>query len=146
MLYWSGYYITWLTFPFTLGWDMNVQTGKNVHKFILHNSSNRNGEYLTDFSLENRLTCLNTKFPKRKGKLWTYTYANTLEYWQTILWLRNGIITHWIARHIPLSRVCPPISELLRQAYNWVFEEMQPEQAQLHTMTGPCETSEKNIR
>ena len=26
--------------------------------------------------LENRLTCLNTKFQKRKGKLWTYTYAN----------------------------------------------------------------------
>ena len=26
--------------------------------------------------LENGLTCLNTKFQKRKGKLWTYTYAN----------------------------------------------------------------------
>ena len=26
--------------------------------------------------LENRLTCLNTKFQKRKGKVWTYTYAN----------------------------------------------------------------------
>ena len=25
---------------------------------------------------KNRLTCLNTKFQKRKGKLWTYTYAN----------------------------------------------------------------------
>ena len=33
-------------------------------------------EYLTDFSLENGLICLNTKFQKRKGKLWTYTYAN----------------------------------------------------------------------
>ena len=30
----------------------------------------------TDFTLENRLTCLNTKFQKRKRKLWTYTYAN----------------------------------------------------------------------
>ena len=27
-------------------------------------------------TLENGLTCLNTKFPKRKGKLWTCTYAN----------------------------------------------------------------------
>ena len=26
--------------------------------------------------LENRLICLNTEFQKRKGKLWTYTFAN----------------------------------------------------------------------
>ena len=57
--------------------DMNAQIGKNVNnKFSLHNSSNRNGEHLIDFMLENRLTYLNTKFQKRKGKLWTYTYAN----------------------------------------------------------------------
>ena len=42
----------------------------------LHNSSNRNGEHLTDFTQENRSTCLHTKFQNRKGKLWTYTYAN----------------------------------------------------------------------
>ena len=60
-----------------IGGDMNTQIGKNVNpKFSLHNLSNRNGEHLTDFKLENRLTCLNTKFQKRKGKLWTYTYAN----------------------------------------------------------------------
>ena len=52
--------------------DMNAQICQNVnHKFSLHNSSNRNMEHL-----ENRLTCLNTKFQKRKSKLWTYTYAN----------------------------------------------------------------------
>ena len=52
---------------------MNAQIGKNVnHKFSLHNSSNRNGEHLIDFTLENRLTCFNTKFHKREGKLWTY--------------------------------------------------------------------------
>ena len=57
--------------------DKNAQIGKNVnHKFSLHNSSNRNGRDLTDFTLENRLTCLSTKFQKRKGKLWTYTYAD----------------------------------------------------------------------
>ena len=62
---------------FIISGDMNAQIGKNInHKFNLHNSSNRNGEHLTDFTLENRLTCLNTKFQKRKGKLWTYNYAN----------------------------------------------------------------------
>ena len=60
-----------------IGRDMNAQIGKNVnHKFSLYNSSNRNGEHLTDFTQENRLTWLNTKFQKREGKLWTYTYAN----------------------------------------------------------------------
>ena len=60
-----------------IGGSMNAEIGKNVdYKFSFHNSSNRNGEHLTDFTLENRLTCLNTKFQKRKGKLWTYTYAN----------------------------------------------------------------------
>ena len=51
--------------------DMNAQIGKSVnHKFRLHNSLNRNGEHLTDFTLENRLTYLNTKFQKN------YTYVN----------------------------------------------------------------------
>ena len=50
--------------------DRNAQIVKNVdNKFSLHNSLNRNGEHLTDFTLENRLTCLDTKFQKRKGKL-----------------------------------------------------------------------------
>ena len=60
-----------------IGGDMNAQIGKNInHKFSLYNLSNRNVEHLIDFTLENRLTCLNTKFQKKKGKLWTYTYAN----------------------------------------------------------------------
>ena len=60
-----------------IGGDMNAQIGKNGnHKFSLHNSSNRNGQHLTDFMIENRLTCLNTNFQKREGKLWTYIYAN----------------------------------------------------------------------
>ena len=61
---------------FVMGGDMNAQIGKNVNqKFSLHNSSNRNGEHITDYSLENRLTCLNTKFQRRNRKLWTYTFA-----------------------------------------------------------------------
>ena len=60
-----------------IGGDMNTQIGKNVdHKIILHNLSNKNGEHLTDFMLENRLTCSNTKFQKNEEKPWTYTYAN----------------------------------------------------------------------
>ena len=50
------------------GGDMNAQKGKGEsNKFCKYNSSNRYGEHLTKFSLENRLTCLNTKFQKRRG-------------------------------------------------------------------------------
>ena len=50
--------------------DMNAQIGKDENnKFSLHNLLNRNGEYLADFSLKNSLSCLNTKFQKREGKL-----------------------------------------------------------------------------
>ena len=57
--------------------DMNAQIGKNRNnKYSLHNTSNRNKQHLTDFMIENRLTCLNTNYQKREEKLWTYTYAN----------------------------------------------------------------------
>ena len=60
-----------------IGGDMNVQIATNGNnKYSLLNTSNRNGQHLTDFMIENRLTCLNTNFQKREGKLWTYTYAN----------------------------------------------------------------------
>ena len=60
-----------------IGGDMNTQIGKNRNnKYSLHNTSNRNGQHLTDFMRENRLTCLNTNYQKREGKLWTYTYVN----------------------------------------------------------------------
>ena len=59
-----------------IGGDRNAQIcKKGNHKFSLHNSSNRNGQHLTDFTIENRLTCLNTIL-KREGKLWPFTYAN----------------------------------------------------------------------
>ena len=60
-----------------IGGDMNAQIGKNGNnKYSLHNTSNRNGQHLTDFMIENRFVCLNTNYQKREGKLWTYTYAN----------------------------------------------------------------------
>ena len=46
-----------------IGGDMNAQIGKNGRrKYNLHNSSNRNRQHLTDFTIENRLTRLNTNF------------------------------------------------------------------------------------
>ena len=60
-----------------IGRDTNAQIRKKGNnKYSLHNMSNRNGQHLTDFMIENRLTCLNTNYQKREGKLWTYTYAN----------------------------------------------------------------------
>ena len=57
--------------------DMNAQIGKNANnKYRLHNTSNRNGQHLTDFRIENRFACFNTNNQKREGQLWTYTYAN----------------------------------------------------------------------
>ena len=59
-----------------IGGDMDAQIGKNGNnKYSQHNTSNRNG-HLTDFMIENRLTCPNTNYQKMEGKLWTYTYAN----------------------------------------------------------------------
>ena len=60
-----------------IGGDMNAQIGKNRNnKYSLHNTSDRNGQHLTDFMIENRLTCLNTNYQKGEGKIWIYTYAN----------------------------------------------------------------------
>ena len=52
------------------------KSGKTENKYSLRNTSNRNGPHLTDFMIENRLTCLNTNYQNREGKLWTYSYAN----------------------------------------------------------------------
>ena len=52
------------------GGDMNAQIGKNGNnKYRLHNTSKRNGQHLTDFMIENRLTCLNTNYQKKGGKI-----------------------------------------------------------------------------
>ena len=58
-----------------------------------------------------------------------------LKYRKTSLLLKkNGIIAPWIARHFSLSKVCPPITELSWQKYNWVYERIRPEQQPLYTM------------
>ena len=56
-----------------IGGDMNAQIGKNRNnRYSLHNTSNRNGQHLTEFMMENRLR----NYQKKEGKLWTYTYVN----------------------------------------------------------------------
>ena len=52
------------------------KSGKRQQQIQLRNTSNRNGQHLTDFMIENRLACLNTNYQKTEGKLWTYTYEN----------------------------------------------------------------------
>ena len=56
--------------------NWETETTNRNNKYSLHNTSNRNGHHQTDFMIENRLTCLNTNYQKREGKLWTYTYVN----------------------------------------------------------------------
>ena len=123
-----------------IGRDMNAQIGKNGHrKFSLDNSSNRNEQHLTDFTIENRLTCLNTNLQKREGKLWTYTYANNIKAQIDYVFInKKWNNSAWIARLTPLSRVCLPITELSRQKYDWAYERMWPEQRPPHTTPGPC--------
>ena len=60
-----------------IGGDMNAQIGKNKKgTFSSHDSTKGNGEQLMNFTQENELPSLDTKFQKRKGKLWTKTYPN----------------------------------------------------------------------
>ena len=49
-----------------IGEDMNAQIDKNViNKFSVHNLSNK-WKHLMDFTLENGLICLNTKFQNKE--------------------------------------------------------------------------------
>ena len=60
-----------------IGGDMNAQIGKNRNnKYSLYNTSNRNGQHLIDFMIENRLTCLNTNFQKRREN-YGHTHTRT---------------------------------------------------------------------
>ena len=54
----------------------------------------------------------------------------------TSFWIRNGLIAHWIVRHIFLWRVCLPITELSRQRYIWAYAGIWCKQPQPYTMTG----------
>ena len=65
-----------------IGGDMNAQIGKNGNnKYSLHNTSNRNGQHLTDFMIENRLDASIQTTKKERAN---YGHTRT----QTILKLR----------------------------------------------------------
>ena len=56
---------------------MNAKIGQSEeHKYAYHQNTNRNGQYLQNVVTENGLSCLNTRFQKRCGKLWTHNYPN----------------------------------------------------------------------
>ena len=45
-----------------IGWDFNTHLGQdNGYKFSYHQTTNRNGQLLNDFLIENNMICLNTK-------------------------------------------------------------------------------------
>ena len=52
--------------------DFNAHIGKEDAKFSYHETTNKNGQLLLDLALECNMVILNTKFQKKKGKLWTY--------------------------------------------------------------------------
>ena len=102
-----------------IGGDRNAQIGKNRNnKYSLHNASNRNGQHLIDFMIENRLTCLNTNFQKREGKLWTYTYPNKSKAQIDYVLINIIIMSRRACADIP-DRLSPflPIIHRLRQVF-----------------------------
>ena len=57
--------------------DMNAQVGiQDTKGRSFHEETNRNGQMLLDLIKECNLVSISTKFIKKKGKLWTYTYPN----------------------------------------------------------------------
>ena len=65
-----------------IGRDKKAQICKGENdKFGLYKLPNRNGEYPTDFSVENSLSCLNIKLKKKEGKRWNYTELNNDKVW-----------------------------------------------------------------
>ena len=121
---------------FVIGGDMNAQISKNViSKFSLHDSSNRNGKHQADFTLENRLTWLNTKFQTRKGKLWTYTFANYTKAQIDYVFMNKKWNNSALNRKVYSSFVgVSSDHQLSRQRYDWVYKGIWPEQQ----LTGPC--------
>ena len=52
--------------------DFNARLGPEDAPFPYHDSTNRNGAYLTAFLTEHELLAANTIFRKRTGKRWTF--------------------------------------------------------------------------
>ena len=56
--------------------NFNAKIGPDVQKFSYNESTNRNGELLTDLMDEFNLFCSNCSFMKPKSRLWTFEYPN----------------------------------------------------------------------
>ena len=57
--------------------DMNAKIGKDsCSGDSYHTDTNRNGEFLLDLLNECELVNLSTRYCKKKGKLWTFSYPN----------------------------------------------------------------------
>ncbi len=52
--------------------DFNARLGPADAPFPYHDSTNRNGAFLTAFCMEHELLAANTLFRKRRGKRWTF--------------------------------------------------------------------------
>ena len=52
--------------------DCNAHTGSEDALFSFHETTNNNGKLLLEFAEENNLMITNTRFQKKRGKLWTY--------------------------------------------------------------------------
>ena len=52
--------------------DFNARLGPEQVPFTYHDSTNRNGNYMTELLAEFGLLATNTQFRKKKGKLWTF--------------------------------------------------------------------------
>lgn len=60
-----------------VGGDMNAQIGKDDCKgTYYHDTTNRNGHLLLELMSECGMVNLMTKYQKRRGKIWTFTYPN----------------------------------------------------------------------
>ena len=88
------------TFPknvLIIAGDMNAHIGKDENnKYCFDYSINRNEEHLPKCSLGNRLVCLDTKFQKRKGKMWTYTDLNNSIAQQSYISINKKLINYTI--------------------------------------------------
>ena len=57
--------------------DMNAKVGREKGKnYSYHDSTNRNGQLLLNLMEECNLIDLSTRYCKKSGKLWTFTYPN----------------------------------------------------------------------
>ena len=121
-----------------IGGDLHAQIGQSIHhKFTYHHTSNKNGEYLEHFLIENGLLCINTQFQKKRRKLWTHTYPSEdraqLDYMMiNKKWINSvqnceayhsleGISTdhHIVSLSIKLSLRANKKKSNIKIAYNW---------------------------